>query len=341
MVSFFKKIVIDRLVITRLVTRIVTQLIITGLIVSTTFAKAQNYPDKPIKVITSFSAGSGPDALMRNVGDKMGKQLGQVVIIDNRPGANGWLAVDALKKSPADGYNFLQVDNTHVSLQQHLFKKIPFDFNKEFEPATPLYWTNFFIVVPMNSKWNNVADLVASAKEKNGDLRFGSWGVGSAGHVGAAMLEAESGTQMTHIPYKDLPSVYNAVANGDVDWAFGTAASAGPLFRGKKVRFLAIAAPKRLAGYTDIPTVTEALGPKNFELKTWVALYAAKGTPKAAMDKFHQETLNALKDPDVQKNMATFGFEPWLASPAEVTKDAELQSKKFEDIVKRAKMSID
>ena len=310
-------------------------------IASSLTAHAQSYPDKPIRVVTSFSAGSGPDALMRNVGDKVGKQVGQAIIMDNRPGANGWLAVDAVKKSPTDGYTFLQVDNTHVSLQQHLFKKMPFDFNKDFEPAAPLYWTNFFIVVPANSKWNTVGDLVAAAKEKSGALTFASWGVGSAGHVGAAMFEAETSTQMNHIPYKDLPSVYNAVANGEVDWAFGTAASAGPLYRAKKVKFLGIAAPKRLTSYLDIPTVSEAGGPKNFELKTWVAIYALRGTPKAAIDKFNQETLIALKDPDVQKNMATFGFEPWLTTPAEVTKDAELQSKKFEIIVKQAKMSID
>jgi tripartite-type tricarboxylate transporter receptor subunit TctC len=147
---------------------------------------------------------------------------------------NGWLAVDAVKKSVADGYTFLQVDNTHVSLQQHLFKKIPFDFNKDFEPATPLYWTNFFIVVPINSKWNTVTDLINAAKEKSGALTFASWGVGSAGHVGAAMFEADINTQMNHVPYKDLPSVYNAVANGEVDWAFGTAASAGPLYPSEK-----------------------------------------------------------------------------------------------------------
>ena len=315
--------------------------LIFSFIASSLTAQAQSYPDKPIRVVTSFSAGSGPDALMRNVGDKVGKQVGQAIIMDNRPGANGWLAVDAVKKSPADGYTFLQVDNTHVSLQQHLFKKMPFDFNKDFEPAAPLYWTNFFIVVPANSKWNTVGDLVAAAKEKSGALTFASWGVGSAGHVGAAMFEAETNTQMNHIPYKDLPSVYNAVANGEVDWAFGTAASAGPLFRAKKVKFLGIAAPKRLTGYLDIPTVSEAGGPKNFELKTWVAIYALRGTPKAAIDKFNQETLIALKDPDVQKNMATFGFEPWLTNPSEVTKDAEIQSKRFETIVKQAKMSID
>lgn len=304
-------------------------------------SNAQNYPDKPIKVITSFSTGSGPDALMRNVGDKLGKQLNQPIIIDNRPGANGWIAADGIKKSPADGYNLLQVDNTHVALQKYLFKKMPFDFNKEFEPVTPLYWTNFFIVVPINSKWNNVADLVAAAKEKNGKLTYASWGVGSIGHVGAAMFEADTGTTMTHIPFKELPAVYNAVANGDVDWAFGTAASAGPLYRAKKVKFLAIAAPKRLAGYMDVPTVSEAQGPKNFELKAWVAIYALRGTPKSSIEKFNQDTLIALKDPDVQKNMATFGFEPWLGSPADISKEAEIQSKKFEEVVKRSKMTID
>ena len=313
--------------------------VMSALAISSSFA--QNYPDKPIKILTSFSAGSGPDALLRGVGEKMSKSMSQPLMIDNRPGGNGWIAADVVRKSSVDGYTFLQVDNTHVSLQQHLFKKMPFEFNKEFEPAAPFYWTNFFIVVPINSKWNSVADLVFAAKEKKGTLTYGSWGIGSAGHVGAAMLEAEIGAPMSHIPFKELPQVYTAVANGDVDWAFGTAASAGPLYRAKKVKFLAIAAPKRLAGYTDIPTVTEAQGPKNFELKTWVAIYAMRGTPKSAIDKFNLEMKNALSDPEVQKNMGTFGFEAWLGSPVDVQKEAEAHSKKFADIVKNAKMSIE
>ena len=304
-------------------------------------AFAQAYPDKPIKIVTSFSAGSGPDALLRNVSEKMSKAINQAVIVDNRPGGNGWIAADLVRKAPTDGYTFLQVDNTHVALQQHLFKKMPFDFNKEFEPAAPIFWTNFFIVVPMNSPWTSVADLIAAANEKNGRLSFGSWGVGSAAHLGSALLETEIGYPMLHIPFKEIPQVYNAVASGDIDWAFGTAASAGPLYRGKKVKFLAIAAPKRLDGYNDVPTVTEANGPKNFELKTWVAIYAAKGTPKVVLDKFNQEMRLALLDPDIQKNMRTFGFEPWFNSPAEVQKEADSQSKKFATIVKNTKISID
>src|SRR5262245_17677861 len=229
-------------------------------------ALAQPYPNKVIRIITPFSAGSGPDSVLRLVADKMGKDLGQSVVIDNRPGASGFIALEAAKRSAPDGYTLVQMDDAHMALLPHLYKKIPYDVAKDFEPVGTLFRTYFFVVVPTGSTWTNVGDLVAAAKAKPGELTYGSWFIGSPGHVGAVMLEASTGTTMTHVPFKETPQVYQSVASGDVAWAFGTAGSAGPLQRGGKVKFLAAAAPARLAGYPDVPTVAEAGGPAGFEV---------------------------------------------------------------------------
>jgi tripartite-type tricarboxylate transporter receptor subunit TctC len=304
-------------------------------------ATAQQFPTKPVRALVPYSAGSGPDAVLRDVGDKVSRAWGQQLIVENRPGANGWIAIEAAKKSAPDGYTLLQVDNTHMALQPHLYKQLPFDPVKDFEPVAPLYWTHFFIVVPANSPWKSVADLIAAAKAKPGRVTYGTWGIGSVAHVGNSMLEAATGIQMTHVPFKELPQLYAAVANGEVDWAFGTAATAGPLLRANKVRFLALAAPKRLAQLPDVPTVAEAGGPANFEVKTWVGLFAPRGTPKPVIDRISADVAKALSEPSTRERLATFGFEPFVAPPAEVGAAIAADSKQFAEVVRRAKISLD
>jgi tripartite-type tricarboxylate transporter receptor subunit TctC len=304
-------------------------------------AAAQPYPSKVIRIITPFSAGSGPDSVLRLVADKMSKDLGQSLVIDNRPGASGFIALEAAKRSAPDGYTLVQMDDAHMALLPHLYKKIPYDITRDFDPVGTLYRTYFFVVVPANSSWKNVADLVAAAKAKPGQLTYGSWFIGSPGHVGAVLLESATGAQMTHVPFKETPQVYQSVASGDVGWAFGTAGSAGPLYRAGKVKFLAVAAPQRIAGYTDVPTVGEAGGPANFEVRAWVALHAPKGTPAAVVAQLNASLAKTLADPEVKEKLATFAFEPYSSQPAEIVKAIEADSRRYADVVNRAKISLD
>src|SRR5262245_16614940 len=304
-------------------------------------ALAQPYPNKVIRIITPFSAGSGPDSVLRLVADKVGKDLGQPVVIDNRPGASGFIALEAAKRAAPDGYTLVQMDDAHMALLPHLYKNIPYDVARDFEPVGTLYRTYFFVVVPANSPWRTMNDLVTAAKAKPGELTYGSWFIGSPGHVGAVLLESVTGTSMTHVPFKETPQVYQSVASGDVAWAFGTAGSAGPLYRAGKVKFLAVAAPKRIAGYTDVPTVAEANGPANFEVKAWVALQAPRGTPAAAVARINESLGKALVDAELREKLGVFGFEPYASSPAEITKAIEADSKKYADVVKKAKISIE
>ena len=304
-------------------------------------AVAQAYPAKPVRSVAPYSPGSGPDAVMRILSERLSRNWGQQLVIDNKPGANGFIAISDAKRAAPDGYTVLQVDNTHMALAPHLFKQLPYDPVKDFEPVAPVYFTNFFVVVAANSPWKDVGDLINAAKAAPGDITYGSWGIGSVAHVGASMFEAATDTKMTHVPFKDMGNVYTSVATGDIKWAFGTAATAGPMFQAKKVKFLALAAPKRLAGYTDVPTVGEAGGPAGFEVKTWVGLFAPTGSPKAAIDKINADVGKLLMTADVKERLATFGFEPYIGPPSELIKAMERDSRMFGDVVKRAKISLD
>lgn len=299
------------------------------------------FPTKPVRVVVPYSAGSGPDAVVRQVGEKLARNWSHQVVIDNKPGANGWLAIGEAKRAPADGHTLMAVAATHMALQPNLYKQLPFDPVKDFEPVAPLYSTNFFIVVGANAPWKSVTELMAAAKAKPEAVTYGSWGMGSEAHLGAAMLEAAGGLQMRHIPFKELPQLYTAVSTGEVDWAFGTAATVGPLFRGGKVRLLAYAGAKRLAGYTEVPTVAEAGGLAGFELRTWVALYAPKGTPAAVIERINAGVGTALAEPDVRERFAGFGFEGWTATGAALAKAAEADTRRYADVVKRNNISLD
>ena len=179
-------------------------------------AVAQIFPAKPVRSVAPYSPGSGPDAVMRILGERLSRSWGQQLVIDNKPGANGFIAIGDAKRAAPDGYTLLQVDNTHMALQPHVFKQLPYHPVKDFEPVAPVYFTNFFVVVAANSPWNDVGDLIKAAKAAPGDITYGSWGIGSVAHVGATMLEAATDSKMMHVPFKDMGSVYTSVATGDI-----------------------------------------------------------------------------------------------------------------------------
>ena len=310
-------------------------------VVASVSAIAQTFPDRPVKVITPFPAGSGPDVALRIIGERLSKAWGHQLVIDNRPGGNGFIALQAARQAAPDGYTLVQVDNYHLAAHPHLYKKLPYDATKDFDPVAPLFRNYFFITVPANSPWKNVNDLVAAAKAKPTEVTYGSWFIGSPGHLGAAGLEGATGTRMNHIPYKDMNQLYGSVSVGDVNWALGSAASSSALYKAGKLRFLAAAAPARIAGYHDVPTVSEAGGPPNFEVSAWVSLLAPKGTPAAIADKINRDVAKTLADPELRARYATFAYEPFNATPAEMAKLFDAESRKFAEIIKRSSIALD
>ena len=304
-------------------------------------AASQQYPTKPVRVITPFPGGSGPDTVIRLVGDRLTRAWGQQVVVENRPGGNGFIAADAAKKAAPDGYTLTQMDDAQLAAQPALYTKLPFDPVKDFEPIATLFRAYFFVVTPANSPWKSVADLVAAAKAKKGEMTYGSWFIGSPGHIGGALMESAIGVAMIHVPFKEMTQLYGAVGNNDVGWAFGSIASAGPLFRAKKVNFLAVASPRRIAGFPDIPTIAESGGPANVEVKAWVALLGPRGLPPAIVAQINDAVGKALADPALKERLGAVGFETFTSSPGEISKLMEADTKRYAEVIKRAKITLD
>ncbi len=207
-------------------------------------AQAQTFPTKPVTITTAFAAGSGPDAVLRQVSDKLSKLWNQPVLVNNKPGGGGFIAMESVQRLPADGYNLLQLDSEHLAAVPHLYKSKQFVTLTTFDPVATLFRTPFFIAVATDAKWNSVKDLLAQAKSQPGKVSFGSWGIGSPGHLGGEEVELLADVDMTHVAFREVSQLYTSVAAGDIQWAFASIPSSAGVFKAGKIRYLAIAAPK-------------------------------------------------------------------------------------------------
>ena len=304
-------------------------------------AQAQTFPTKPVRIITPFPVGSGPEGVARLVADKLSKAWGQPVTVENRPGGNGFIAIDAFKRGATDGTDLIQLDNVHLTAYPHLFKKLPYSAAADFDVLLPLFKTYFFFTAATDSKYKNVADIVADAKANPGKLNYGSWSVGNPVHLGSALFETVTGTEMQHVIYKETTQLYTGVATGELAFALGTSATAGPLYRAGKLKFLAIAAPKRLPAYKDVPTVAEAGGPKDFEVSGWTAIAAPKGLPKAVTDKINTDIAKALAEPDVREKFVSFGYESSTPTRDQFNAYIQAESSKLAGVIQKAKAALD
>lgn len=302
---------------------------------------AQEFPTKSVRIITPFPVGSGPEGVTRLVADKLSRMWGKPVIVENKPGGNGFIAIDAFKRGANDGHDLIQLDNVHLSAYPHLFKKLPYDAKSDFEPLLPLFKTYFFFAVATDSKYKNVGDIIADAKVRPGKLNYGSWSVGNPVHLGSALFESVTGTEMQHVIYKETTMLYTGVANNELSFSMGTNATAGAMYRAGKIRYVAVAAPKRVAAFPNVPTVGEAGGPAGFEVSGWTAIAAPKGVPKAVADKIQRDIEKALAEPDVREKFASFAYEPFTLTRDSFNQYIASESKRYADIIQKAKASLD
>lgn len=299
------------------------------------------WPSKPLRIINPFPVGGGPDGTARLVADKLSRAWNQPMVVENRPGGNGFIAIDAFKRGAADGTDMIQLDNVHIAAYPHLFKKLPYNIDKDFEILLPLFRTYFFVAVAKDSPYKNMADLIADAKARPGKLNYGSWSVGNPVHLGSALLESMTGTKMEHVIYKETSQLYQGVATGELAFALGSSGTAGPLMRAGKLRFLAVAAPRRLVGFEDVPTVVEAGGPAGYEVTGWNAIAVRPGTSAEAKDKIRRDMQKALAEPDVKEKFATFGYENYFPTPEEFKQFMANESKRFGTVIRQAGLSLD
>lgn len=306
-------------------------------------AQAQTavFPTKTVRIITAFPAGSGPDVALRIVADRLAKKWGQAVIVDNRPGGNGFIAVNAIKQATPDGHELVQLDSNHLTTHPHTFSKLPYDPQKDLEPVRPLFRNNFFVVVSADSPFKSVEDIITAARAHPTRVTYGSWFNGSPGHLGTLRLEQMKGIAMTHVPFKDMNQLYTAVATREVDWALGSAASAGPLEKAGKLRFLAIAGPARSKAYPQVASVDERPGTKGYEVAAWTGLFAPKGTPKAVREKISADVLEVLRQPDVVERYSGFGYELFDAGPDAYVDAIRRETASWADVIRSAKLKLD
>jgi tripartite-type tricarboxylate transporter receptor subunit TctC len=302
-------------------------------------AAQADYPAKPVTLVTAFPAGSGPDAVLRLVADKLGRIWNQRVVVDNRPGGGGFIAIDQARRAAPDGYTLLQLDSEHIAALPHLYKSRNFVTLQHFDPVASLFRTPFFVAVPTDSKWKNMSDLIAAAKA--GPVSYGSWGVGSPGHLGAQQLEALAGVQMQHVPYREVSQLYTNVGSGEVAWSFASIPSSQGVYKAGKLRYIAVATARRVPQMPDVPTMAESGGPAGLEVTSFVSLLAPKGVSPAIQSKINADVAKVIADPDIRARFDTFAFEPLAWSPDEIRRQAEAKSKVYGELVRRGNISLE
>ena len=292
-------------------------------------------------LFTAFAPGSGPDATLRLVADKLGRLWNQRVMVENRPGGGGFIAMEAARRTAADGYTLLQLDSDHLGAVPHLYKQRGAAAVGAFEPVASIFRTTFLVAVGTDSKWKTMTDLIAAARAEPGRVNYGSWGVGSPGHLGAELLEDLTGIRMQHVPFREVSQLYPAVGSGDVGWSLGTLPSSSGAYKAGKLRYIAVAATKRLPQMPEVPTAQEAGAPAGFDVNAFVVLVAPKGLPAPVRAKINADMGRVLADPEIRARFDTFAFEPISWSPEEIARAAEAKSRLYEGLVKKANISLE
>ena len=280
-------------------------------------ATAQTYPDKPIRVIVPYSAGGPADTGARMVGQGLAEQLGQPVVIENRPGAGGNIGTEFVARSDPDGY-VLGIGANTTGANVGLYKHLPYDPIKSFAPISIYYKDANILVVSPSSPVNSVKDLIALAKSKPGELTYSSSGNGTSTHLSGALFNKMAGVNITHVPYKGVPPAITAVLSDQVTMFFASSAIVAPYIKSGRLKPLGVTSAKRLPNFPEIPTISEAALP-GFEATTWTGLMAPAGTPPAIIEKLNEAVIKVLNSPSVRNAMETQGFEVRPSTPKEMS----------------------
>ena len=275
---------------------------------------AQDYPNRPIKLFVGFPPGGGVDTSARVVAQEMSKALGQSIVIENKPGAAGVLAATETSRSAPDGYTLLVTPGGHA-LFGAIFKTLPFHTVSSFDWISTITQIPFFVIVPADSEFKTLADLIAKAKQAPGMLNFGSAGPGSTHHLGLELLATRTGTKFVHVPYRGEAPLIAGVMGKQIQFSLATPTLAISNVKGGKLRALATTANSRAAALPDVPTVEQALGIQGFDVRSWFALAGPAGMPKPVVARLNAELNKAIAVPEVRARLTAIGGEATGTTP--------------------------
>ena len=309
------------------------------LAMSAASAMAQAWPGKPITLIVPFPPGGTTDVLARALGEKLSQTLDQPVIVESKPGAGATLGADYVAKSKPDGYTLL-VGAVHHTIATSVYKKLPYDFQKDFAPITTVALVPNVLVVNSSTPANNVAELIALAKKEPGKMTYGSNGNGTAQHLIGTQFQNMSGIGLVHVPYKGSGPLATDLLGGQITMSFDTVTPVLQHIKAGKLRALAVTTAKRSSVLPNVPTLDEA-GLKGFDIGTWFGVLAPAATPKEVVAKLNVEMVKVIQSPEFRKRMDEIGAEPIGNSSAQMASQIKGETEKFAKLVKDGKVAIE
>ena len=302
-------------------------------------AHAQAWPSKPVSLVVPFPAGGTTDVLARALAERLSPAIGQPVIVENKPGAGATIGADYVAKAKADGHTLL-IGAVHHTIASSVYKKLPYDFQKGFEPVTVIAMVPNVLVVNARTPAKNVNELVALIKAKPAEASYGSNGNGTAQHLIGTQFQQQTGTRLQHIPYTGSGPLATDLLGGQILMSFDTITPVLPHIKAGKLRPLAVTTAKRSPALPDVPTLQEA-GLKDFDIGTWFGVLAPVGTPKPVLDRLSAEATKIIQSPDFRKRMDDIGAQPVGNSPAEMAAQIRSETDKFSVLVKAGNVTVE
>jgi tripartite-type tricarboxylate transporter receptor subunit TctC len=310
-----------------------------SVLAAATGAFAQAWPSKPVTLMVPFAPGGTTDIVARPFAQALSQEFGQTFVVENRAGAGGTLAAGIAARAPPDGYTLFVATVAHT-MATSLYKQLPYDFEKDFVPITVLASVPNILVVNPSVPATSVQELIAYAKANPGKLSYGSAGNGSTEHLSAELFKSMAGVDMVHIPYKGGAPMMTDLVGGQIQLAIETSGSAVPHIQAGKVRALAVTTPTRSAAFPELPTLAES-GLKGYDVTTWYAILAPKGTPGEITTKLYNAVVKILKTPDMKQRLEQFGAEPGGLSPEQFASFIKSETAKWSKVVKESKATVD
>jgi tripartite-type tricarboxylate transporter receptor subunit TctC len=296
---------------------------------------ADPFPTKPVRILVGFSPGGSNDIVARLIAPKLAEGLGQQVLVDNKPGAGGNIAAQALLAAPADGHTLMMCTTGTLSIQPHLVKTMPFNPETDILPVTQIANAPYLLLVNSELPVKNVKELVAYAKTKPGVINFASSGNGTGGHLAGEMFKSRAGVDIVHVAYKGTGQAMTDLLGGQVTMIFDQPVSSMSYAKSGKLRVLGVASPRRLPGLPDVQTVSEQ-GIPAFDPVTWTGICASKGTPAAAIERVQREIAKVLATPEISQRLIADGLEPIASTPEKFREFLVADKRKWGTVVKEA-----